>query len=155
MLSIVKHPLWEPALVEMWISFLDGEGMHMDRPILVYDPDPEEIIFFIYDSHSYWPNRKFFIRLTNQKFEFRDFEYMIKHWNRLVCSYFDQQSHPSSFYWEDWRIREWISFPSQLGKRSYACIENPFEQKYWISEEKMLKYFPGFMIWENLYLRNK
>jgi hypothetical protein len=155
MYSIVKHPLWEPQLVEMWIPFIDGEGMHPDRPIVIEDPDPEEIIFFVYDFYSHWTNHTFFVRLKNQKFESRDFHYMVKHWNRLVCMYFEQESHPSSFYWEDWRIREWISFPSYKGKQSYACIENGFEQKYWLSEEKMLKYFPAFMIWEHLYLRNK
>lgn len=159
MFRFLQHPLWEPQFVQIWIEMIDGEGVHPDRPILIEDPDPILILNYISRENQRHGEDPFFIRFSDQTYGRRSFQYMTRHFPKLVFDYFESSEQPTSIYWEDWEIVESVSWKMnpQLLKTSqlryidrgivcFGLVESAFGRRYWVPWYMMLTQFPTFIL---------
>jgi len=155
MLPIVQHPLWEKQLVSKIIEFVDGEGIHPDYPILIEEPEPDLVLNFISFNEQNNGDEQFFVRLKNNGFTRKSWNYMTRNFPNLVLGYFTQIAEPPNLYWEDWDIIETISWRCEKDLVRYFLIAHFYGHRYWVSSTFIHANFPNFVLWEHLYLRNK
>lgn len=162
MKSITTHPLFEPKLILEIITFLDAEGAHPDRPILIEEPEPTLILSFISFNEQRNQQEQFFCRLNNQSYGTRSWSYMTRNFPQLVYRYFTEEiPHPAlisdGFVWDDFRLIEKISWMMneqdihpRLRRKEYPgyiefyLIENCFGVRYWVSRFFMYTHYPLF-----------
>lgn len=164
MQSITQHPLFEPKLVLKIIAFLDAEGAHPDRPIVIEEPEPITILSFISFTEQRYQQEQFFCRLNNNSYGTRSWRYMTRNFPTLVYRYFTEEiPHPAlvsdGFAWDDFRVIEkisWIMNEKDIhpkhkrrdfpGFIEFYLIENCFGIRYWVSRFFMYAHFPLFQL---------
>lgn len=161
MFRFLHDPLWEPQILQIWIDMIDGEGYHSDRPIVIDDPDPVLLLSFIrdYRHQDYIHEPFFFVRFENETYGRLGWNYMTRHFPKLVFDYFEQSPQPTELSWEDWNIIDtvsWVMDPTTLkptqrrfidqGKVRFALVENPFGLCYWVPWYMVIHTFPRFIL---------